>query len=351
MDKVTENYLNRLGDSLKGDLEETLKKLRQWVEAEFRAQTKFIEVVTDIEASENLSPVEDDDCIFFADNQSCEYERPKTFHSKSFFLRTTYEEFFTLLNKNYSGAGFTYQLKPNYHFVESEEKIFRISRIYREPLLIFSPYARRAVDICIFGEPQKLDFRFAENNLKGKILVEKDFYRNVEIKSADDFYADLPDESTYFLPSTPVEFDDELVAKRIDGKIYFDPNRDIRTEDCERIKILPTESKIDGRIFGKQRLRTKGDIEFVLSGLKRDGYSCSFGQFGNSSAEKIKRYTREHRYYSLRDEKFLRAKMQLPMCIVKFRGEEIFLTDYANFVLQFLEETYPEFNWVGERDV
>ena len=345
--QAAEKFLNKLGDGLEAEQAKALAEMKKFAAAEFRGQKKFIEVVTDIEAAENFSPVEDTDCIFFADRQS--FDEDKTISSGSFFLRTSYEDFFSFTDKNFQGAGFTYQLKPNYRFVEAEEKIFRVGRIYREPVEIFSPYARRAVDICIFGEPQELNFRFEENNLAGKILADKKFYWNVEIKSAEDFFDELGD-SDYLLPNTPPEFDDGLVAKKIDGKIIFEPTENIYPDEFELIKILPTENKIAPNIFGKQRLRTRGDVEFVLSGLERDGYSCRFGKFGDSGAKKIRRYTAEHRYPCLRDEEFLRAKMRLPVCTVKFKGEEIFLTDYANFVLNFLEQNFPEFNWAGERD-
>ena len=119
-------------------------------------------------------------------------------------------------------------------------------------------------------------------------------------------------------------------------------------DKVERIKILPQENKIASRILSKQRLRTQGDIEFVLSGLARDGYSCRFGTFGG--ADNVSRYSKEHEYFTRLDENLLRAKSRLPMCTVKFSGEGIFLADYANFVLHFLAESYPEFNWAGECD-
>lgn len=321
---------------------------KQLVEAEFRGRKKFIEVVTDIEPAENFFPVEDDAAIFFAERQNI--DESATFDGGGFFLRVPYEDFFALLNRDFCGAGFTYQFKPNYRLVAAEEKIFRVGRIYGESVLIFSPYARRAVDVAIFGEPQELNFRFAENGLDGKILAGKKLYRNVEIRSAKNFYDETFDEATYLLPVTPLEFDDDFVTKRIDGKIYFDTSQEIYAEDCEIVRILPTRSHIEPRIFSKQHLRTTCDIEFVLSGLAREGYSCRFGNFGDGSGKKIRRYSSEHRYFSVRDEKFLRAKMRLPVCTVKFSGDEIFLTDYANFVLQFLDENYPEFNWAGEHD-
>lgn len=345
-----ENFLKKIGADLKLSQMEALDNLRKRAKAEFRKTKNFIEVVTTIEPAENFSPVEDVDAIFLADNQPMPYDAPESISGKSFFLDTSYEEFLSLLNRDFQGAGFTWQFKPNYRFVEAEEKLFRIAQVYDVPVQIFSPYARRAVDICIFGKAQEQDFQFEENGLAEKILTDKQLYWNVEFGSIEDLYDRPADDMAYLLPCSPPEFDDEIRANRVDGQIIFDSPREISAEDCELIRILPTENKIAPRIFSKQRLRTQGDVEFVLSGLARDGYSCRFGKFDSDATKKIRRYSKEHRYFSSRDEKLSRAKLKLPVCSVKFSGDEKFLTDYANFVLHFLEENYPEFNWAGERD-
>lgn len=353
-----EKFLKGIGTSLKHEQISTLKLLERRAEENFRRHEKFFEIVTDIEEAEKLLPVELSDCIFFANQPSFGQGESKTLPYGPFFLCVPYEEFFRLLNKDFRGAGFTYQFKPNYCLVEAEEKFSRVARLYDVPLEIYSPHARRAVDICIFGEIGELDFKTAENNLSGKFLADKKFYRNAEfsLRSWDsyeqigkifEYRCSAADEFTFALPKSDFAFDDAIEIRREDGQIVFRTPREFQAR-YEQVKILPHENKIEARILRKRRLRTRGDIEFVLSGLARDGYSCRFGGFGG--AENISRYVDGHKYFSAEDENLLRAKNILPTCTVKFSGAGIFLTDYANFVLHFLEKNYPEFNWAGERD-
>lgn len=352
-----ERFLNKIGANLNCEL----RKLKMQAAEEFRGQENFTELVTALEESENLLPVEMEDSIFFANQPQFQDGEPKTLPSGAFFLRVPYEEFSSLLNRDFEGAGFKYQLKPNYRLVAAEEQFYRVARLYDEPLQVYSPYARRAVDICIFGEAQPpLDFKFTENNLADKLLTGANFYWNAKCDCVRwesgmkdgkfyEYRCSVDSEKMFILPCADSSFEEGIEVKRADGQIIFRSLRELPTEKCERIEILPVTNKISSRILNKKRLRTQGDIEFVLSGLSRDGYSCRFGAFG-AAAGNILRYSEGHQYFSSADENLLRAKERLPICLIKFIGEGIFLTDYANFVLHFLEERYPEFNWAGERD-
>ncbi|MBQ3444759.1 MAG: hypothetical protein IJG33_16125 [Selenomonadaceae bacterium] len=351
-----ERILNKLTKDLTEDNKKKLRDLESRVAEEFRGKDKFIEIVTDVLEAENLFSVECGGSIFFANQPSLDKGEPRTLHSEPFFLCVPYDEFDSLLKADYQGAGFTYQLKPNYRFVAAEERFYRIARLYGVPVQVYSPYARRAVDVCIFGEVSERDLRLAENNLAGKLMTNHELYWNVAIDSVmwdsvsldGEYRCTVEDDLSFVLPTSDAAIDDELDVRREGNQIVFRTSRSLLLDKVERIKILPQESKIASRLLSKQRLRTQGDIEFVLSGLARDGYSCRFGSFG-ATAGNISRYAKEHEYFTSADENLLRAKSRLPVCTVKFSGDEIFLTDYANFVLNFLTETYPEFNWAGER--
>ena len=356
MRQEAEKYLRALGAELKTAQASTLRKLDRRAEEKLRGRGKFIEVVTGVEAGENLLPLETDASIFFANEPPFE---ARTLPYGPFFLRVPYAEFFELLDRDFRGAGFTYQLKINPRFVEAEAKLFRLARLYDVPLEIFSPYARRAVDICIFGEPAELDLRLAENNLAGKLLLDKKFFWNVETGAVQwesfqsrgkffEYRCTVPDALSFVLPYSDSAFDATTEVRREEDQLIFLTPREFSRSEGELVRILPVESKIAARILSKARLRTQGDIEFVLSGLARDDYACRFGNFGGG--ENIRRYAGAHEYFSALDENLLRAKKNLPTCTVKFSGEEFFLADYANFVLHFLSENYPEFNWAGERD-
>lgn len=366
-----EKFFESIISDLQKDMTAELQKIKSRAEMEFRNfDEKIIEIETSIAESKNLEPLKITGCIFFANTQNSFSDldgEPNTLPHGPFFLRVSYEDFFTYLNKDYQGDGFTYQLKPNYQFVEVEHKLFRLSQIYNVPCKIFSPYARRAVDIRIVGKSKEdftrladLNFKLAENNLQGKLLMNENLYWNVKVKSCVEQwqhkvgdlyeygYTDGVDAATYIVPNSDANFDDELEFVRADGQIILKTSREFPVGDCDLIKILPLKSKINSKIFSKPRLRTSGDINFVLKCLMRENYSCRFGKFGGNA--QIKRYDGEHKYFTSADENLLRAKRQLPTCTVKFSGDKLFLTDYANYVLNFLEERYPEFNWAGERD-
>lgn len=358
------DYLKQIVEELKQIQAAELQNLKSRAELQFRtAEKNFIEIETDVEENENFLPLQVEDSIFF--QMKSPDDELKTFPYGPFFLRVPYEEFQNFLHKDYFGKDFKYKLVPNCRFVEAEEKIFRIATIYNAPVQIYSPYARRAVDICIaeksaadFTKLADLDFQLEKNNLADKLLLNNKFYWNVQIKPVEtswdkqdgDIYEygfeNQFDSQIYILPETDSRFDDEIEALKSEGQIILKSPRELPNEFVA-VKILTAESKIAPRILSKNRLRTKGDIEFILSGLAWKNFHCSFGNFGGS-AKKILRYSKEHKYPTSQDENLLRAKIKLPVCTVKFFGEGIFLTDYANYVIHFLEEYFPEFNWAGE---
>ena len=108
-------------------------------------------------------------------------------------------------------------------------------------------------------------------------------------------------------------------------------------------------------IFTAERLRTKGDIERVLYGLSMPIYnlSCSFlcvTESEKKDVDVIRTYYRELTYGDIDShrEQFLYGnRRRLPFCYLKFIGDNKFLSDYASFVISFLNARYPDFQWVG----
>ena len=106
----------------------------------------------------------------------------------------------------------------------------------------------------------------------------------------------------------------------------------------------------------KERLRTRGDIERVLYGfnMPEHGYSCSFERVSDSAKTDLqvcRRYSADLSYGAscdvCREQTLYGTRRVLPFCHVRFSGETKFLVDYANYVLFFLENRYPDFRWVG----
>lgn len=359
-----ENFLKKLAENLREIQAAEIEKLKAETELKFRKPEKnFIEIESCIERKENFLPLEIENCIFF-DNAELN-EEVETLSYGSFFLSVPYEDLKNFLHKDFFGQDFKYRLTPNYRFVEAEKKIFCVSEIYNLPVQIYSPYARRAVDICISEKSAKdftslhdLNFRLAENNLSDKLLMNNKFFWNVKIKESVDLawfknhenyfeYGFDADEQSYILPKIDLDFYRGIEAEKSDGKIILRSFHEL-SEEFELIKILPIENKIAPRIFSKPRIRTTGDIKFILKCFENENFSCSFVKFGDG--EKILRYSKEFAYPTSQEQELLCAKMKLPVINIKFVGDRKFLTDYANYVLHFLERNYPEFNWAGEID-
>ena len=137
-------------------------------------------------------------------------------------------------------------------------------------------------------------------------------------------------------------------------------------EPCELVQIIRTDSKniydfpvfsnstSDSR-FSKERLRTEGDLEFVLHKLSipEHGFICQFYRLNLTEKSDLKivpRYSHELTYgesYIPHDQYLYGKRHALPFCYIKFSGDEKFLTDYANYVLFFLENRYPDFRRAG----
>ena len=123
----------------------------------------------------------------------------------------------------------------------------------------------------------------------------------------------------------------------------------------EKSFFFNLDAKTKHTMFAAERLRTKGDIERVLYGLSMPTYnlSCSFlcvSDVEKKNIDVIKTYYRELAYYggdSSREQSLYSNRRRMPLCYLKFFGDNKFLSDYASFVISFLTVRYPDFQWVG----
>ncbi|MDO5296537.1 MAG: hypothetical protein Q4F00_07900 [bacterium] len=109
-------------------------------------------------------------------------------------------------------------------------------------------------------------------------------------------------------------------------------------------------------VWAKERLRTRGDIERVLGSLRMSELDLQ-GEFVavEAAAKKgfqvCQRYARELSYgeasCSQREQALYKKWRSLPFCYIRFSGNAKFLSDYAEYVLFYLENRYPDFQWVG----
>lgn len=113
-------------------------------------------------------------------------------HSKSFdepkgpfFLSCPYDKFQSFCLNTYEGKNFKYKLVPFYGFIDRFEVIlFKLSQLYNiHRPLIFNPFARRAVSICILDDVDAVsfdDFQFNKNNLSDVLLLNSSLMWNIK---------------------------------------------------------------------------------------------------------------------------------------------------------------------------
>ena len=136
--------------------------------------------------------------------------------------------------------------------------------------------------------------------------------------------------------------------------------------DCEMITVNKVENNsVKGKIYENtnndhqfiniERIRTKRDIESILSKLQREYQSCSYiscvAPDKKEAGAKIAIYGKDDRYDEDKNQLYYARSFKLPICNILFEteGAAHLLTDYANYVIHYLKQNYPEFNWAGVR--
>ena len=106
------------------------------------------------------------------------------------------------------------------------------------------------------------------------------------------------------------------------------------------------------------RLRTRGDIEYILSSFNKTYFGKQFAaeyvglgtlaaKNKTTSHKMIFQYNRQDSYKMAEDALCLSLAMNKPVINLLFAGEGLLKTDYVNYVLHYLKKNYPEFNWAG----
>lgn len=306
-------------------------------------------------------------------------------NSGPYFLCCPYDEVDNFCRRQYTGksskGSFRYELTTQTRFIEQEKKFFRLAELYKFELpIIFSPYARRAVDIKVLDtenfEFSTCDFEF-EKNFGNKLKHNHVLMWNIDSpgkKNCSSFLMPTEEENfchyifdsgidknAFILPPHTFAATIEKVEKIDDKRIDFVTSEEWSDDSGEFLKIFPVDIDENfpieeiffnrfngGELFDKLRLRTAGDINYVLKKFSNDKFSADFLGM-TDEPEEIKKYqkSRGHAYYMPKGEKFIRASAKLPKCMIKFSAPKIYLIDYANFVLHFLGMKYPEYFWAG----
>ena len=319
-----------------------------------------------------------------------------------------YEGYVDIQGKKIS---FRYRLAHDLRYVNDERILFDAADLYQiKRPVIFSPYSRRAVKIQIPRQSsdvadwlrENMDdltpYQLETNELTGKLVSDKQLMWNIRFESVPlpQYSKNDDKDASYFAPYGDIDIyryefknlkENELICPANDDfkNIMTAHITSLKNEERQIITLISKKQLISPCIlihimqnqnvhsavnifpnfdhqrqymdFSMERLRTRGDIERVLYGLgmPEHGFDCVFLDVSDTVKKDIniiKPYYRELAYgitNNHREQMLYTSRRKMPFCYLKFTGDSKFLTDYASYVISFLEVRYPDFQWVGVR--
>lgn len=358
---------------------------------------------SDMEARRDFVPVKTSSDLLFADRNDSPFEgstppQDEVFQA-NFFLDVSYEDLKNFCEpKKYQGylvttdgakKNFSYTLLRHGKFIEREKILFDLAALYKIRCpVIFSPYARKAVELKIEGLDETdlaslktFDLMLAQNGLSGKLLTDCELCTNVEIEKSDTNHGGAVEEyigadgnliryeyfhvldrgkKVFVLPNQPCD-DLRLKINDDERKITLGYNSVLQERSCKivrfnRVKEISSDTftnEFARRNFAP-RLRSEGDLEKILACFNATRFGKMFPAHfnslgGNKSFRPITIYRREDQYFIPDENRLLENFRSKTICRVKFSGDgnSKFKTDYANYVLHYLSQSYPEFTWAG----
>lgn len=301
------------------------------------------------------------------------------------FLRASLRELEKYCYKPYrgqqNGVPFRYRLKPAFAWKGVENTLWLLAQLYKvETPLLFSPWARRAVLIEYLdgftpANDQPVDLRLAENELEDILLTDSVLYWNGQLETCESGnvpssapdgdrdcytteYDDGIDDNTYVLPVVlDRQLLDRMHVKRQPGKIRIESPASCGTDYYKIILAKPRSDKLpeglelfsnacDFAILNEeQRPRSIGQINRLLFALKQGAFMGSYAQ--DPAGAPLQRYNTDQAYPLHHAEKLFAARKDRIQIYIAFEGPDLFLADYANYALNFLQQRYPEYTWIG----
>ena len=395
-DAEKRRILEEIFSALARHQEKFLSDLEKRIDAEstpqdwqkdFEVAVKFVES-GDTESARGLFPQEVYSTYIFDDDSEIT-------RSEAYFINAPYDELKNICAHKYKGRlvtsdgtekNFTYTLQRHERFIYAEKILFEIASLYQiKRPVIFSPYARHAVDIKIFGvdatdfkNVRNVDLMATQNNLRGKLLKGNLFW-NVQIEDSEIryvssvneeyigadgkliryeyFYTFDADEKVFILPTQHCD-DFNVKTDGNDKKIVLGYNTLLKERSCQKV-ILSDLPQISDDVFTNDfprrnttlRLKTEGDVTKMLTCFNetRFGKICpaQFESFNADNFKPLAVYAKSDQYFYPPENILLGNVRNKLVCCIKFCGDSIFKIDYANYVLHYLKQNYPEFGWAG----
>ena len=375
-------------DALAGHQQRILGELANDVKKYFQQRQTTCQIDVLLVSSEergkllNFFPVPEEFAATLSTKSRSIYYKETEYLGGAFFLNCAYEDVAAYCAREYRGhaaeGDFRYRLVPHGRFVRLEHYLARLFNLYNLAALpVFSPYARRAVDICLLDEvvkPHEADFAWAENNLP--MFSDRVLLWNIKVHETVDgasydhadeqkIYRFDANEQSYILPLylNSGTHDYDVVTQRDGYEIVLTTSSNTLSGKGIPWEFFPTENvalPVNAEIFTNEpscrshlplRINTRGDIDHVLTQLRQtigqEEYNAAFAAWDETADNCFAPYAAKVAYPVSTDQELVRRRQKLPVCMVKFSGERKYLADYANWALYVLNRQYPEFNWAG----
>ena len=377
---------------------ELLERLNEEIASQGKIELSIGTVLVDNENSELLK--REGRGIYTYDIGGCLFKKnkllsePNKYLCKEFFLNLPYRFIQEFIDKKETyvaciyGKSFTFNLSICYRFTNKENTIIKMARMYEvnEPV-IFSPWARKAVNIVltddvddelateIAANMDDVDWCLQQNGLEGIMLINKKLLWNIAItegKKATMIQA--PDDSIMSYIYTYnnlkkndfiyVESNDIVMTEKKEREIILhsrkslhDNGKDSIADNAILISLAPIDDSVldfvnTGKDCSKlERIRTEANINWVLKKISHKGFTCEFSRIAKvltKAEDVIQRYNKEQEYYKDWDQELYRNMTNRPVCYISISADnEVFIEDFADYILYNLEYMYPEFKWVG----
>lgn len=273
-----------------------------------------------------------------------------------------------------NGNEFSFTVKRDSYFMKIDKDIRRMNDYYHtESPVAWSPYSRRFVvielpeddfikqgDVIEFGldwlitgktllwnvESIKSDYVYYDNKIS-PYDQEKRYIIKVGNRDKNEFI--IPDDGAnaeISIEDTDKDRRFRLCSERKDLGFTL-----IKIYDCSQESGEAVFSNAIKRVdLPPERIRTKADAARAVSCLGNDKINVRYVGYqmrsDHNAEKKITKYSGEDAYCHKDEMRILDPKVVFN---VGFSGDTVFLEDYANFALAYLESRYPECGWAGVR--
>lgn len=273
---------------------------------------------------------------------------------------------------------FEYSFEFDNTFIKSQEYLFKFAEYYnvKNPLIL-SPFSHKSFWL-VFNEDLKkenfnLDFCFEENHipvLDGNYCLYwniKQSSENEKTYDAKEPYGDITKyvfafnktkKGNILLPvpenNQAIVYDVRFVERGVELVTnhdiedfiileYIDLDLNSRVVKERKSKNLLFSNEIIDKFQVHRRLLSDGDIERAI-GCFMDWQDIHCERC-NSNGEIIIRYSKKYCADRKNKNMFNTIRREYISIVKK---DQRFLTDYANYILEYLEYYYPEIEWAGE---